>query len=102
MLADIPIHVFRPVEHLQAHLQNSVRPDGRSLTQARPITIQSTRFRDHTNRVISSKQVQIGGSMAIAAVTLSIGTPALPLPNKGDIGTFVFSVIKAPVLCLIQ
>lgn len=84
-LQDLPLHVFRPTEHLLAHLVNHVRPDGRNLLQPRPIAVMPTPWQEQPH-VVAAKQVQIGGSVAFGVVKLSVGRPSLQKPSSGDIG----------------
>lgn len=84
-LQNIPLHTLRPAEHLLAHLVNEVRPDGRQLRQPRPIAVLPVPWQKQSN-VLASKHVQLGGSVALGVVKLSIGTPAIQRPNVGDIG----------------
>eukprot|EP01033_Poteriospumella_lacustris_P020708 gene20708-15229_t len=83
-LQDLPLHVFRPTEHLLAHLVNHVRPDGRNLLQPRPIAVTPTPWQEQPH-VVAAKQVQIGGSVALGVVKLSVGRPSLQKPSSGDI-----------------
>jgi exosome complex RNA-binding protein Rrp42 (RNase PH superfamily) len=83
-LQNIPLHALRPAEHLLAHLVNEVRPDGRQPRQPRPIAVLPVPWQKQSN-VLASKHVQLGGSVALGVVKLSIGTPAIQRPNVGDI-----------------
>ncbi len=92
-LQDIPLSVFRPEEHLLAHIVNNVRPDGRNLLQPRPIAVIPTPWQDQSH-VVSSKQVQIGDSIALGVVKLSVGMPSLQKASSGDIGNHLFINLK--------
>jgi exosome complex RNA-binding protein Rrp42 (RNase PH superfamily) len=89
MLKDLPIHLLRPREYLNALIKNDIRPDGRSLNQSRPVIVKNTPpIHSATSFVASSKQAQIGGSVVFAAATVLVGTPAPNFSEKGDIGMF--------------
>lgn len=84
LLQDVPLSVFRPMDFLQSHCMNDVRPDGRSLRQARPVTL-----KPHPNSF--SYEVQIGGSVVHCVVKVLVGTPSNDLPDCGDIGKTPFN-----------
>lgn len=83
-LEDLPIHLFRPNDHLLAFLKNGVRPDGRSLHHSRPFTLAHNVVQG--KHIISSSQCVLGGTMVMSALTLKVGMPSVSQPRHGDVG----------------
>jgi exosome complex component RRP45 len=78
----LPLHIFRPVDHVRSFLKNSVRVDGRGLDQSRPIKVAGDVLQGQY--VVASSQVQLGGSSVMCAISIMIGMPSVFKPNQGD------------------
>ena len=101
-LEDLPIQLFRPVDHLLAFLKNGVRPDGRNLRHSRRFTMSHNVVEG--KHIIGSAQCVLGGTMVIAALTLMVGMPNVHKPKQGDVGklhcfSLIFSLISHLFYC---
>ena len=81
-----------PEQFYQRFISHGIRPDGRLLASCRPMVIGS----GHVNSAVDGEAAVVGGAVgsatarcgstsAIAAVTLSVGTPLEASPGRGDV-----------------
>lgn len=83
-IKSLPLHIFRPADHVRSFLKNGVRLDGRNLEQSRPITVNYDCLQG--NYVISSSHVQIGSTSVMCAISVMVGSPSVYKPTSGDTG----------------
>jgi hypothetical protein len=98
-IKSLPLHIFRPVDHVRSFLKNGVRLDGRSLEQSRPISINYGVLQG--NYVISSSHVQLGSTSVMCAISVMVGCPSVYKPTSGDTGEFTFPFRRFFLIMLI-
>ena len=81
-LEEVCFQRLDPRGYLQTHLDDHVRPDGRSNTQARPVEVSIGEYDAST---IGSAKVTMGQTIVSVGVTLQVGIPSHEAPKKGDI-----------------
>ncbi|RYY79778.1 hypothetical protein EON63_17025 [archaeon] len=65
--------VLRPQQHFEIFLKNGVRWDGRSLLERRPMHVKKSPLPLESDPyLIGSAQVQLGGTMVLAAIKIMV------------------------------
>ncbi len=72
------------VQQLKTFVQNRIRLDGREFNKERNVSV-STSFVKGPN-VYGSSFVQIGDTVVVCGINLSVGVPSVEAPELGDIG----------------
>ena len=97
------LRLLDPQKHLDVHLSNGVRFDGRKLGEARPVdvslgcTLNAAVFGSSTVHSRPSSGTSIGvGTKCVCNISVQIGRPSLEKPHDGDL---TFDVALSPSLC---
>lgn len=68
-----------PAEYYASFLEKGIRPDGRLLSQARPVTLAL----GVVDSAPSSALARVGGTSALAGVRAEVASPDLEVPEEG-------------------
>ena len=82
--SEIPLHLFDKLDHIRTFTNNSVRFDGRSFGDFRPVRVITDNIL--SQRICGSSQVQIGHTLVACGVNILVGNPSHLKPDCGDIG----------------
>jgi len=86
--------VFRslqPQEYLRKHIEAGSRPDGRKLTERRPISISS----GHIKSADGSSIVRQGNTTVVCGIKLELAKPTAENPEQG----FIVPNVTIPAMC---
>lgn len=89
--ADNVLRLLDPRRHMGAYLEQGLRYDGRSLSEARKVHVDEARSSDYSGNCIGAATVHIqstsgkGGTSCMCHITLQVGKPSLNSPGEGDV-----------------